>query len=98
MYSGPPDFVDTALVCPLYPAPPSSAKLNISSADDPMCPGNVATYKCIAGGINAFKVIFGINYFNLVKILISKTTNRVELAYKTVYFFLYVQITTVQNN
>jgi hypothetical protein len=30
--------------------------MNFSYIDDPMCPGKVATYSCIAGGINAFKV------------------------------------------
>ena len=48
--------MDSGLVCPAYPVPPASALLNISSIDDPMCPGNVAKYSCIAGGLNAFKV------------------------------------------
>ena len=62
--SGPADFVDTKLACPSYPIPPASALLNISSADDPMCPGGVATYKCISGGINAFSVIFSYVFFD----------------------------------
>ena len=56
IFLGQPDFSDTELTCPTYPLPPSAALLIASYADDPVCPGSVVNYTCIAGGLNSFKV------------------------------------------
>ena len=58
----PPDGIDTQLVCPQPPAPALNSKMNFSYGDNPMCPGKIANYTCIAGGINAFQVKFSISF------------------------------------
>ena len=56
-FTDPADFQDTNLICPPPPTPPVSSKMNFSYSDVPMCPGSIANYTCIAGGINAFQVL-----------------------------------------
>jgi hypothetical protein len=55
-YVDPADNYDNKLVCPDPTTPPANNKLNMTYRDTPMCPGKVANYNCIAGGINVFQV------------------------------------------
>ncbi len=76
----PPDFRDTNMICPPPPTPPVSSKMNFSYVDVPMCPGSIANYTCIAGGINAFQVPDSPRYseglhFKKIKNVNNKTAN-----------------------
>jgi len=63
MFSDPPSYIDSQLVCSAPPSPPAASKLNITYFDDPMCAGSIANYTCIAGGMNAFQVKIVLIYF-----------------------------------
>jgi hypothetical protein len=52
----PADFFAERLICPAAPAAPPTSLMILKSEDKPMCPGKKATFKCDAGGINAFSV------------------------------------------
>ena len=65
LFPDPADNTDDKIVCTSPPTAPSTAKMNITYLDSPMCPGKIATYNCIAGGINAFKV-FKLSHYSFV--------------------------------